>query len=232
MTNRAHRQRRQRTTRKTHGPQTARVLRRRQRALKRVRVLAEFTIIGEGFTAMAFRSMNAADAIALVAENAQEVSQRLRDIGASLAQTVMAMYAQGLADGRLLAEGLSIEADGEFWPDAQTVRFGDDKEASRRERLQDWLERSGDVLDEATQDPSHVVQLHTEEPAGDWWRHVAGSSWFNPLDDDEPVGLWPAENPAIARTAREAGDNPVEGLPDRRAETDPRPIDPETVDGE
>lgn len=55
--------------------------------------------------------------------------------------------------GLILVDVGGTESDGEFWPDAQQVTFTDpepapERERPARERLQDWIARSGDLLED------------------------------------------------------------------------------------
>lgn len=166
MTNRAHRERRQRTTRKTTGPAIARAHRRRTRSIARggyitwagLEQLTNQINLCEPHWDSYRRAMEA-------------VAVRGRDLACAITaallpntQAAQIMYQQGRAAGLHLVPFLTETgafADGEYWPDAHRMRHdlaeadspieATGTIAERRARLDAWLEASGDVLDEQAQ---------------------------------------------------------------------------------
>lgn len=94
--------------------------------------------------------------------------------------------------GLILVDSPGVMEDGEYWPDAHEVTFTDPDPVPEpaRDRLQDWLERSGAVLDS-------TAALHTDEPPpwpaaryareinqGSWQRTVRLDADGEPLEED------------------------------------------------
>lgn len=135
-----------------------------------------------------------------------------------------------------------VDHDGEWWPDAHDMRHDlviegtaadpllepTETVAERRARLDAWIEASGDILDEQPLDPP----LNELGLPFDAWYRMARNDVH--IFHEERISLTPhdySEEP-IARRARGSVENPVDGCPDDRAETDEVTIPPWTVDGE
>jgi len=237
-TNRAHRERRRRVTRKTWGPAKQRALRRHaritERHMQRVRDLAAFAELTNLIEA-ATSALAQAFVVASQSTEAMVVALHIPNF-----DRMMAAVAQGDAVADLQIGVLALDVgptiDGEFWPDAHVVSFDEEKPKSR-DQLDDWLDRSGTVLAEATGDVR--VQLHTgsldigiihDSTLTSGSGYTAGGLDWDAAEDTD--GVWPGERVTFARIVADPVENPVESLPDHRAETG-RPVqNPQTIDGE
>jgi hypothetical protein len=102
------------------------------------------------------------DAAAIAAEREMRAFTAAMQVAAAevdemVGHFLAAALEQVCGDGGLIIVGflgethpMAARVDGEFWPDAHTMRFPKDEPAGElsRERLDDWLARSGTLLED------------------------------------------------------------------------------------